>query len=189
MYWQIRFEPNAAGSPNRIEVGYKDFAIYNIFPGPDPMYGVNNAIVTNYWRDAPVSMPENAVLGVQFGVQVNANYAYVVQNASHWIYAGTGFVNGTKVNGIVGYEVDRIYNNGFTPAGIVTLSNSPVTACCGGGSSNANSTIYTAASGARVFAAGTIQWSFGLDNYGGTTYVNAGLQRVTTNIFNNFRGP
>jgi len=187
-YWQIRFEPNAAGAANRVEVGYKDFAIYNIFPGPDPMYGVNNAIVTNYWRDTPVNLPENALLGVQFGVQVNADYAYVVQNASHWIYAGTGFVNGTRVPGIVGYEVDRIFSNGFSPPGLVTLSNSPVTACCGGGTSNANSTIYTAASGARVFAAGTIQWSFGLDNYGGTTYVNAGIQRMTTNIFNNFRG-
>jgi len=188
-YWQIRFEPNAAGAPNRIEVGYKDFAIYNIFPGPDPMYGVNNAIVTNYWRDTPVNLPENGLLGVQFGVQVDADYAYVIQNASHWIYAGTGFVNGSRIPGIVGYEVDGIVNNGFSPPGLITLSSSPVNACCGNGSFTANSTIYTAASGARVFASGTIQWALGLDGYGGTTYVNAGLQRITTNIFNNFRGP
>jgi len=188
-YWQIRFEPNAAGAPNRIEVGYKDFAIYNIFPGPDPMYGVNNAIVTNYWRDTPVNLPENGLLGVQFGVQVDADYAYVIQNASHWIYAGTGFVNGSRIPGIVGYEVDGIVKNGFSPPGLITLSSSPVNACCGNGSFTANSTIYTAASGARVFASGTIQWALGLDGYGGTTYVNAGLQRITTNIFNNFRGP
>jgi hypothetical protein len=50
----------------------------------------------------------------------------------------------------------------------------------------ANSGIYTAPSGARVFNAGTIQWSYGLDSYGGTTFVNAGIQRMTANLLANF---
>ena len=186
VYWQIRFESNAAGIPNRVEVGYKDFATSTAAPGPDPMWNVNNPIVTTRWRDNPVNMPENALIGVMYQDQVNQNYAYVVQNASNWVYAGTGFVNGSSVPGIVGYEYDKVWNNGSTPAGLTVLSNSHVVGCCeGSGSSVSNSSLYTAASGAQVFGAGTIQWSWGLDNYS-ANFVNAGIQRTTANILNNF---
>ncbi|HET9999315.1 MAG TPA: N,N-dimethylformamidase beta subunit family domain-containing protein [Ktedonobacteraceae bacterium] len=188
MYWQIRFEPNAAGVPDRVEVGYKDFATSSTAPGPDPQWNVNNSIVTTNWRDPVVNKPENAVIGVMYEQQEDKDYAYIVQNASNWIYAGTGFVNGSSVPGIVGYEYDKVWNNGFTPAGITVLSNSPVHGCCGGFASFANSTLYTAASGAKVFAAGTIQWSLGLANIQGNTYMNAGIQQTTTNILDNFTG-
>jgi Fibronectin type III domain len=186
MFWQIRFEPNAAGVPNRVEVGYKEFATSSAVPGPDPQWNVNNAIVTTHWRDDPVNQPENAVMGVMYQDQVQQDYAYVVQNASNWIYAGTGFTNGTSIPAIVGYEYDKVWNNGHTPPGLIVLSNSPVVGCCeGSGNSFANSTLYTAASGARVFAAGTIDWGYGLNNYN-TTYANAGIQRTTANILDNF---
>ncbi|HZC07403.1 MAG TPA: N,N-dimethylformamidase beta subunit family domain-containing protein, partial [Ktedonobacterales bacterium] len=188
MYWQIRFEPNAAGVADRVEVGYKDFATASTAPGPDPQYGVNNSITTTNWRDPVVNQPENGVIGVMYQDQVNNNYAYVVQNASNWVYAGTGFVNGSSVPGIVGYEYDKVWNNGFTPAGLTVLSNSPVVGCCeGSGHSDSNSSLYTAASGAQVFAAGTIQWSWGLDNYSSNgNFVNAGIKRTTSNILNAF---
>jgi len=188
MYWQIRFEPNSNGVADRVEVGYKDFATFNAPPGPDPQWNVNNSLVTANWRDPVVNMPENGMLGVMFEQQEDADYAYVVENASNWIYAGTGFVDGTAIPGIVGYEYDKVWNNGFTPPNMTVLSNSPVHGCCGGYSSFSNSTLYTAPSGARVFAAGTIQWSLGLANIQGNTYMNAGIQRTTTNILNNFIG-
>ncbi|HEY5003881.1 MAG TPA: N,N-dimethylformamidase beta subunit family domain-containing protein, partial [Ktedonobacteraceae bacterium] len=184
MYWQIRLEPNTAGVADRIEVGYKDFATSSSAPGPDPMWNVNNSLVTTNWRDPVVNMPENGLLGVMYEQQEDIDYAYTVTNASNWIYAGTGFVDGTKIPGIVGYEYDRVWNNGFSPANETVLSNSPVNG--GGGSSFANSTLYTASSGARVFAAGTIQWSWGLANVLGNTYANAGIQKTTANILNNF---
>jgi hypothetical protein len=187
-YWQIRFEPNAAGAPNRVEVGYKDFATSTSAPGPDPMWNVNNSAVTTNWRSDPVNLPENSFIGVMYQDQVNKDYAYVVQNASNWVYAGTGFTNGTSIPGIVGYEYDKVWNNGFSPPGETILSNSPVVGCCeGSGNSDSNSTVYTAPSGAQVFAAGTIQWSWGLDNYSSDgQYVNAGIQRTTANILNAF---
>jgi len=192
MYWQIRFEPNAAGTPDRVEVGYKDFATDTTPPGPDPQWHVNNAIVTTDWRGDPVNNPENGVIGIMYEDQnAGGNYPYVVQNASNWVYAESGFVNGTSVPGIVGYEYDKVFNNGATPAGLTVLSNSPVV-----GSevqnSIANSSLYTAASGARVFAGGTIVWSWGLANIQGNTAANAGIQQTTTNILNNFincKGP
>ena len=186
MYWQIRFEPNSLGAPNRVEVGYKDFSQFSSPPGPDPMYGVNNAIVTSRWRDAPVNLPENGLIGVMYQDQVQQNYPYVVTNASHWIFAGTGFSNGSSVPGIVGYEYDKVFNNGATPPGLVILSSSPVVGCCeGSGSSTSNSTIYTYPGGGQVFGAGTIQWSWGLDNWT-ANFVNAGIQRATANILATF---
>jgi hypothetical protein len=185
-YWQIRLEPNSLGTPNRVQVTYKDSSTFNSPPGPDPQYGVNNSIVTTRWRDAPVNLPENSFMGVMYQDQVNQSYSYVVQNASNWIYAGTGFVDGTRIPGIVGYEYDKVWNNGFSPPGLTILSNSPVVGCCeGSGASTSNSTLYTAPSGARVFASGTIQWSWGLDNYS-ASYANAGIQKTTANILNAF---
>jgi hypothetical protein len=140
-----------------------------------------------------VNQPEQLLLGVMFG-DVASELPYVVQSSSHWIYTGTGLSNGSRVNGIVGYEYDRVFssyvdgNSGATitltpQPGLTILSQSPV------GSSFANSTIYTAPSGARVFASGTIEWSSGLDSSGyGCTggCVSSALQQATRNIMANF---
>ena len=187
MYWQIRFEPNAAGVADRVEVGYKDFATDTTPPGPDPQWNVNNAIVTTNWRADPVNKPENAVMGVMFEDQTlnQQSYPFVVQNASNWVYAGTGFVNGSSVPGIVGYEYDKVFSNGLTPAGLTVLGNSPLVGA-NNENSDANATLYYAPSGARVFAAGTIEWSWGLADIQSNTYANSGIQTMTANILNNF---
>ena len=157
------------------------------------MFGVDNSRVTVNWRDYPVSSPEQTLLGVMFEGTAN-EVPYIVQNSGNWVYAGTGLTDGSRINGIVGYEYDRFYTTyvdsitGQTvtvPAipGLVLLSNSPV------GSSHSNSSIYTAASGARVFASGTIEWSSGLDSsgYGCTNgCVSTALQQTTRNILANF---
>jgi Abnormal spindle-like microcephaly-assoc'd, ASPM-SPD-2-Hydin len=185
MYWQIRFEPDAAGNAKRVEVGYKDYATETLPPGPDPMWNVNNAIVTTNWRSNPVNNPENGIMGVMFENEVNQTYPFVVQDASNWVFAGTGFANGSSIPGIVGYEYDNVFNNGATPAGLAILGHSPVVDPNGANSYSA-ATLYTAPSGAHVFAAGTIQWSWGLANTQGNTYMNAGIQKATANILNTF---
>jgi hypothetical protein len=140
-----------------------------------------------------VSLPEQLLLGVMFESTAN-EVPYVVQNSSNWIYAGTGLTDGSKINGIVGYEYDRVFatyvdgNTGqtitLTPQpGLVILSRSPVV------SSYSNSTLYTVAGGGRVFAGGTIEWSSGLDSNGyGCTggCVSPALQKTTINILNQF---
>jgi len=184
-YWQVRYENNAAGVARRVMVGYKDFAACACPPGPDPMFGVNNAIVTDLWRSTEVNRPEDSMMGVMFGGEVN-NAAWTVQNASSWIYAGTGFTNGQTIPGMVGYEYDHYFGDSTTPPGVTILSATNVINTENNQHDVANAVLYTAPSGARVFAAGTIQWGYGLDNYGGTTFVNAGMQRVTANILANF---
>jgi titin len=184
-YWQVRFEPNAAGDPNRVMVGYKDFANCACPPGPDPLWNQDNSQLTGLWRDPQVGRPEEQMMGVQFGGEAYGK-DYVVKNSGNWVYAGTGWTDGTVVPGIIGYEYDHYFADAQTPANITVLSNSPVTNEETGQPDTANSTIYTAPSGAQVFAAGTIQWGWGLDNFGGNGIVNTGLQRVTDNILSRF---
>ena len=183
MFWQIRYEANAAAVPSRVQVGYKDFATTASPPGPDPQWGFNNSIVTTNWRDPTINQPENGIVGIMY--EGAASASYVVQNASNWVYANTGFVNGSSVPGIVGYEYDKVWNNGFTPPGLIVLSTSPLKNSSGV-TSNSNSSIYTAPSGANVFASGTIEWSLGLANVMSNTLANAGIQQTTANILNNF---
>jgi Bacterial Ig-like domain (group 3)/Fibronectin type III domain len=186
-YWQVRYEPNAVGVANRVIDGYKDFAECSCDGGPDPMFNVNNSVLTSLWRDPLVNRPEDGMMGVMFGGETN-NSPYIVTNASNWVFTGTGWTNGTSVPGIVGYEYDHYYGDATTPAGTSVLSNTPLINTENNQHDTANSTIYTAPSGAKVFAAGTIQWSYGLDNFGGTTFVNPGVQKVTSNILGAFTG-
>lgn len=183
MGWQVRYEGNGSGNPARVMVGYKEYATAPAAPGPDPMYGVNNALVTDLWQSPTVGQPQNSIVGLTFGSA--ADGSLVVRNASSWVWAGTGFVNGSTVQNLVGYEYDTFVQNATAPPGIVILSDTPM----GGANPNANSTIYTARSGARVFAAGTIQWSAGLDNSGWGCCVSSGIQQATKNILTNFSSP
>jgi hypothetical protein len=73
--------------------------------------------------------------------------------------------------------------------GVEVLSNSLVTNDAGD-QSYSNATLYTAQSGARVFNAGTIQWSWGVDDFSlwpvprYCTYWQT--QQITANLLHNF---
>src|SRR5262249_31084465 len=160
--WQVRYEPSAAGVPDRTIVCYKDDSI-------DPVS--DRSLVTENWRYWPEPFrPEQTLIGIQFTNQVknNASVPYVVQNSSNWVYAGTGFTDGTSVPGLVGYEADRSSSDFDLPtavAGTYTLlSHSPFTSYDTNKPDYSNSSVYQAPSGAWVFAAGTFGWSFALDD-------------------------
>jgi hypothetical protein len=113
----------------------------------------------------------------------------VVSNASHWVFAGTGLKNGDALRGLLGYEVDAIYGGG--PPTLERLAHSPFVdqgdpARGTPRTRYADMTIYTAASGALVFATGSIQWSWGLDGYNApgwhTLRVSEPAQQVTRNV-------
>jgi len=178
-FWQVRFEPSGAGVPNRVVVCYKNASI-------DPVQGPTTTV---NFRDPLVNLPEQTLEGVQFtSATVFASAVpYVVTNSSSWVYAGTGFKDGDTVPGIVGYEMDRWMSNYPSPSSIsrTQLSQSPFTNT-GGGADYANSSIYQAPSGAWVFAAGTIEWSWGLDNTLGHNAADPRIQQTTANLLNAF---
>jgi Subtilase family len=182
LFWQVRFENSASGAPNRVMVGYKSAATD---PISDP------SLETVNWRDPILNRPEQTLMGVQYSNQMQGSLyvPYVVNNSANWVYAGTGFHDGDTVPGIVGYEGDRLYGQYAAPSSVngtyQRLSQSPYTADSGS-SDFANSSIYQAPSGAWVFGAGTIGWSWGLDDYGGHAVTDTRIQQTTTNILDRF---
>jgi hypothetical protein len=174
-YWQVRFEPSASGVPNRVMVCYKD-------AGLDP---VTDATATVRFRQPPVNRPEQTLIGIQYTSYVDwyALAPYVVQNSGHPLYAGTGFHDGDAVPGLVGYEMDRTMPEYPLPANTTraVLSQSPFFDI-DGRPDHAESAIYRAPSGAWVFAAGTISWSWGLDDYE-PRRADARMQKLTENVF------
>src|SRR5262249_437805 len=95
--------------------------------------------------------------------------------------------------GTLGYEWDVDTDNGFRPPGLMdmssTTSNSAEIFPDYGSSTKFNSTathpltLYRAVSGALVFGAGTVQWSWGLDNGAGTSNTDTAMQQATVNLF------
>jgi hypothetical protein len=185
-YWQIRMEPSRAGDPNRTIVGYKDNADREdpFARDGDPR---NDRYITIRWRDLrarynvidPVAQPENSLMGVMWHAEP-VQGDVVVSQASHWVYANTGVVNGTRLRGLLGYETDAVFDNGYSPQGLEIVASSPDP------SGFSNMVTYTAPSGAVVFATGTIQWSWGLDDYGGRGLVSPAAQQITRNVLSRF---
>jgi hypothetical protein len=111
---------------------------------------------------------------------VNADL--VVSDAANWVYAGTGLQNGDHLPGLVGYEIDRMFGN--APSGTARIAHSSA------GSDFSDMTVYTAASGATVFATGSMQWSWGLDDYNAPalrpSLLSAAAQQMTRNVLARF---
>ena len=174
-FWQVRYEDGY-----RTIVGYKDSA-------PDPF--ADRSRTTVQFRKLDVPRPECELLGVQShgGLSRGNPIDYTVQagSLSHPWYQGTGFAAGDKLTGLVGYEWDGL-DRGCAPPGQTVFFGYETE----GHANDADATVYTAPSGARVFAAGSFQYAWGLDGYGAAEHrVDARLQRFTRNMFDDLAGP
>jgi hypothetical protein len=183
-YWLIRYQP-FGGTPDRIIICYK-------FPAAhDPELTVDPAQVTTEWRQPPVNRPESMLLGAMYGGMLpeNRSAAWIVHDARNWIFQGTGLRNGDALRGLVGYEYDTVVVGEPHPPGLAIVASSPL-GRAGKQTGTANATIYTASSGAWVFNAGTMEWSWGLDSFvdpntwGSTELPHplAAVPRITANL-------
>jgi hypothetical protein len=171
IYWQVRLEPaQGSGVPRRTMVCYKGRS------AEDPLRGT--PVETVRWRDAPVNEPENGLLGIMYSAWLLVDGGWVVRNASHWVYEGTGLQDGDAIPGIVGYETDRRFENGLTPPGTEILAGSPVVDV-NGRPDRHEAAIRATAAGGFLFAAGTIEWSWGLSR---PEIADPRVQRVTENV-------
>ena len=180
-YWQIRLEPSQiTKGRNRTIVSYKDDAVtadpYALDDDPR-----NNHLVTTRWREPPVSRPEESLIGVMFeGDPVDADI--VITNPTHWSMSGTGLRAGAHLPGLLGYEADRMF--GSAPAGTEILAESPF--ILGGTQHVANMSSYSTAQGVEVFAIGSIQWSWALDDFNApglrACRLNDAAQQITRNV-------
>jgi hypothetical protein len=181
IYWQVRFERDAAGRPRRVMVGYKDFA-------PDPV--ANPALRTIKWRD--LGRPEQQLSGVMLPTDGFLDWGglpFVPINTDSWPYRGTGLHSGVPVPGeLVGYEIDSFDPSYPAPDAVWRrlLAASPFVNFAGVGGYVHNMSIYKAHSGALVWATGTMDWSWGLapggSSDGAHHNVRPSLQRMTENV-------
>lgn len=185
-YWQIRFEPDSRGASDRTIVCYKESQA-------DPLIATDRAHVTTQWRNAPVNRPENDLIGIMYTSWATQPTGFPWQMGTDMrspLLQGTGLQPNQRYGcDLVGYEWDRVFPNGRTPAGLRILSTS-YTVDHTGLPSYSNTAYYVAKSGALVFAAGTIDWTFALDDFrlfsdvkcAGQSQVMPELQRLTTNV-------
>jgi len=119
----------------------------------------------------------------------------IVANHSHWLYRGTGVKEGDKIPGMLGYEVDRIREEVLRP--MKGNSDEPITSISKifetplinrkNEKIVSHGAMYQAKSGANVFGAGTMQWSWGLDDYGvqqglRTSRLSSVIEMMTWNL-------
>jgi hypothetical protein len=182
---RIRLAPTGLG-PNRQVICYRTSYM------EDPLYGKDNALVTNDFREPPDPDAESSMTGTLYESNPT-NAHYVVATPDAWMFAGTGVAKGTSFPGIIGIEYDRVNPGWPVERPIQVLSHSPLT--CRGVNSYADSAYYTHASGAGVFNTGTMRWvgafdpyqygEFGVDRRGGDF-----VRKVTANVLRAFsEGP
>jgi hypothetical protein len=173
-YRQIRFEPSANG-PDRHQLNYRTSA--------DPVRSTDPDQATVSFREPPVNRPEATLIGQQY--QCNPVAAdMLVSDAASWVFANTGVTDGQQLEVVVGSEYDRWSPGPGVPENVQILAHSPV--MCGGRSSFADMTYYTAPSGAGVFATGTNFWVSKHDPPGEGSPYNPTIIRITRNVLGVF---
>ncbi len=210
MFWKTRWENSVDGSATayRTLVTYKET---HANAKVDP-----TAVWTGTWRDPRFSppadggRPENAVsgtiftvnccIGAESGIQVPAEYG----NLRFWrntsIAALTAGQVATLPAATLGYEWDEDLDNGFRPAGLFRMSSTTVSGVSylqdygssyAAGTATHHLTMHKRSNGARVFGAGTIRWSWGLDGNhdfdsatpNASTTPDVRMQQATVNLF------
>ncbi len=179
MYWRTRYEPSAVdGAAYRTITSYKEtWAGSKIDPSNE---------WTGTWRDPRFAsqangggLPENGLTGTLY--MSNFTDLPITVSAAEGksrLWRNTPLA--TLAAGAtaqlaphtVGYESNEDLDNGFRPAGLIRLSTTtgPVEQylqdygnTVKAGTTTHNTTLYRAPSGALVFSAGTVQWTWGLD--------------------------
>lgn len=180
--WLIRYEPSdITDDPDRTIVCYKDASLDPADKDPSLWY-----LTTTRFRDPPVNHPQEELLGVEYeGWFSGPPQDMVVTDASSWIFQNTGAVNGTHLTGLLGYEVDRMYNH--HPSGTHSVAHSPWIGVYGR-MFYSDMTYYTAPSGSTVVDTGSMNWNWGLDDFrwGRPVPTSPVAQQATRNILKKF---
>ena len=209
VFWKTRWEPSIDGSstPNRTLVTYKE-THYDAPTDPqDPPTWTGSWMDPRFSPPGDGGNPQNSLTGQLFDVNSGSTDITVPSQ-----YSKLRFWRNTRVAGLspgdsttlaggtndLGYEWDVDADNGFRPPGLMDMSsttstNAEVFTDYGsttqpGSTATHHLTLYRAASGALVFGAGTVQWSWGLDqatgsgNAGSLAPPDRDMQQATVNL-------
>jgi len=181
-FHQVRFEADRQGSADRVMVVYKGGA--DLAGQLDPQA----AAFPDAW--VPIMFPEDSLMGVRSNPAVPFapvagpplySADVVVQDVSSWVFAGTGLNSGAHLANLLGCEADSLLLTNLSAVTHIARESlsflGPVTA---------DSVAYQLRSGSNVVAIGSMQWSWGLDDFDSTgkrgSFVNASAQQMTRNI-------
>ncbi|MBX5156363.1 DUF4082 domain-containing protein [Rhizobium sp. NZLR8] len=206
VYWRTRWGNaySADGTPYRTLISYKETW------GPPGTSLDPSDQWTGTFRDPRLSPPaigggnpENSLTGQLFKVDdVGSNLGAITvgyDDANLRFWRNTSVANlqpgqtATLTKNYLGYEWDEAPDNGFDPAGLVKLSSTtlPVSSylldygnTTGNATATHNLTLYRAPSGALVFGAGTVYWTWGLsDNHDNeATATDPRVQQAMVNL-------
>jgi hypothetical protein len=198
VFWKTRLAASSFGSgANRTLISYKD----THFQGrEDPVEW------TGTWRDPRFAAPpeggrsENSLTGTSFVVNSGSTaitVPWTYKNMRMWRNTAVASLptgsSATLAPQTLGYEWDEDPDNGFRSPGQFRLSSTTVsgvetftdfgTWTNPSGTATHNLTLHRMPSGALVFGAGTVQWSWGLDsaNPNGNT-PNTTMRQATLNL-------
>jgi hypothetical protein len=200
VYWKARLAASpVSGDADRTLVVHKETREGPIDPSEE---------WTGTWRDLTFAgatdggRPENALTGTAFQVDSYRADAITIPygQSKLRIWRDTSVAStqpgqtATLVKNYLGYEWDEAPDNGARPNGLVKLSTTtlPVTQYLmdfgnyvGANNATHNLTLYRAPSGALVFGAGTVYWSWGLDATHDLTATptDARVQQAMVNLF------
>jgi len=170
--WRARYarasaSASEAGGPDHTIVAYKEYAAL------DPAH----ALPTGRYPGGGASLTGSAYRGCitpRLHVRGPPTYRYDAWRPTpalkpSWLFAHSGITASTRIRGIVGYELDmrtaasprgtRLLGSGAAPC----MSPEPGVLRPGPAQDLAETTLYTARSGALVFSTGTLGWELGLE--------------------------
>jgi hypothetical protein len=184
MFWKTRWASSQAGTttPNRTLITYKETHF------TEPVDPEEPKVATSSWRDprftsGGAGRPENELTGQLFMVNEGSSDIKVpgtFAKLRFWKHTQVESLSPTQTLTLdpggetLGYEWDVDADNGFRPTGRIPLSSTTVsgvqtfkdygTEVVEPSLATHSLSLYRAPSGALVFGAGTVQWSWGLDN-------------------------
>ena len=200
VFWKTRWEPSIDGTStsHRTLVSYKE-TLHGMEIDPSPDW-------TGTWRDTRFSAqarPENSLIGAIWTVNcctTAINVPYTVAPLRFWRNTRVAALTSgstTLAPGTLGYEWGEVLENGYQPAGLVRMSLTTATgqeksinygAGVETGTATHNLVLHRHNSGALIFGASTVQWSWGLDgqhdgNENGNNVADQAIQQATINLF------
>jgi hypothetical protein len=175
-YWQMRYADN-----RRTIVEYRS---PTLDPETDP------ALKSIRFRSLTPPRPECRLEGVEYAEgggqaeSIGGPFDYSVNPAAlsdPW-FANTGFTASSRLKGLVGYEWDQVIPGCQRVAPTVLFQYQ-------GPPTGADAVRFTAGSGARIFSAGTLNFTHGLDDYGTNPPGDPRLERFMQNALTDLLKP
>jgi hypothetical protein len=190
-YWRVRLAtvPAPANDRTGARQGLPRLMVATKSAGADPLAGTDPVGAMARFRDGPRPVREEELTGMRYDC-FPAETSWTVADPQWWGYQGTGVRRGQQLAGVVGPEADRVFPGPGRPAPeqVVAYQAYP----CGRDATEHTGVYWVAASGAGVFATGTMRWVCALQP--GCTHVPDPatatiLDAVTTTVLTAFSRP